>query len=180
MTETMDYGLFDGRPFFCTMGVGLDAEVAWQFDKADKRGLWTYISLAWAIWRHFTPEIYTIDVDGEKLVTQAVLVTTGNANQWGNQARICSLASVKDGLLDVVIVKPFRTWEIPSLAIRLLTGNAHKSRRTQMLRGRRITIQRPFMGPAHYDGDPCMKDTEMTVEAVPAALRVIVPEGKKI
>ena len=178
--KTMDYGLVDDRPFFCTMGVGLDADVAWQFDKANTRGLWTYISLAWGIWRHFTPETYTIDVDGEKMVTSAVFVTTGNANQWGNQARICSLASAADGLLDVTIVKPFHTWEIPSLAIKLLTGYAHKSRRTLMLRGKRITIRRPLMGPAHYDGDPCMKGTDITVEVVPAALRVIVPEGKQI
>lgn len=180
ITATMDHGLVDDRPFFCTMGVGLDAEVAWQFGKAGKRGLWTYISLAWRIWRHFTPETYTIDVDGEKLVTPAVFVTTGNANQWGNKARICSLSSIADGLLDLTIVKPFHTWEIPVLAIKLLTGYAHTSHRTQMLRGKRITIQRPLMGPAHYDGDPCMKGTEITVEIVPAALRVVIPEGKKI
>lgn len=178
--KTMDHGLVDGLPFFCTTGVGLDAEVAWQFDKAGTRGLWTYISLAWSIWRHFTPDTYTIDVDGQTLVTPAVIVTVGNANQWGNQARICSLASVTDGLLDVTVVKPFRTWEIPVLATRLLTGYAHKSRRTVMLRGKRITIRRSFMGPAHHDGDPSMKGTDITVEVAPAALRVIVPKGRII
>lgn len=180
ITASMDYGLIDGKPFFCTTGVGLDAEVAWQFDKADKRGLWTYISLAWRIWRHFTPDTYTIDVDGQTLVTPAVIVTVGNANQWGNQARICSLASLTDGTLDITIVKPFHTWEIPMLATRLLTGFAHKSRRTIMLRGKRITIHRSSIGPAHHDGDPCMKGTDITVEVAPAALRVIVPKGRNI
>lgn len=179
-TATMDYGLVDDRPFFCTTGVGLDAEVAWQFDKAKTRGLWTYISLAWQIWQHFTPDTYTIDIDGKTIVTPAVFVTVGNANQWGNQARICSLASVADGQLDLTIVKPFRTWEIPVLATKLLTGFAHTSRRTEMLRGKKIIIRRGAMAPAHYDGDPCMKGTEIIVQAVPAALRVIVPEGRKI
>ena len=125
ITETMDYGKVDGRPFFCTSGVGLDAEVAWEFASAGKRGLWTYISLAWKIWQHFKPETYTIDVDGRTLSVPAVFVTVGNANQWGNQARITSLASVRDGLLDVTVVAPFHTCEIPVLATKLLDGRAH-------------------------------------------------------
>ena len=178
--ETIDYGLVDGRPFFCTTGVGLDAEVAWQFAASGKRGLWTYISLAWKIWQNFSPETYTIEVDGETFTAPAVFVTVGNANQWGNQARITSLASVQDGLLDVCVVAPFHTLEIPVLAAKLLDGRAHTSSRARMLRGRRIVIRREHEGPAHYDGDPCRKGTEIIVEAVPAALKVMVPKNKKI
>ena len=179
-SETMDYGTVDGRPFFCTSGVGLDAEVAWEFASAGKRGLWTYISLAWKIWQHFKPETYTIDVDGRTLSVPAVFVTVGNANQWGNQARITSLASVRDGLLDVTVVAPFHTWEIPVLATKLLDGRAHTSRRVTLLRGRQVTVVREKEGPAHYDGDPCMKGKEIHYEIVPAALHVRVPAGRKI
>ncbi len=179
-SETMDYGRVDGRPFFCTSGVGLDAEVAWEFASAGKRGLWTYISLAWKIWQHFKPETYKIDVDGRTLSVPAVFVTVGNANQWGNQARITSLASVQDGLLDVTVVAPFHTWEIPVLATKLLDGRAHTSRRVTLLRGKRVTVVREKEGPAHYDGDPCLKGKEIHYEIVPAALHVRVPAGRKI
>lgn len=179
-SETMDYGMVDGRPFFCTSGVGLDAEVAWEFASAGKRGLWTYISLAWKIWQHFKPETYKIDVDGRTLSVPAVFVTVGNANQWGNQARITSLASVQDGLLDVTVVAPFHTWEIPVLATKLLDGRAHTSRRVTLLRGKRVSVVREKEGPAHYDGDPCMKGKEIHYEIVPAALHVRVPAGRKI
>lgn len=179
-SETMDYGMVDGRPFFCTSGVGLDAEVAWEFASAGKRGLWTYISLAWKIWQHFKPETYKIDVDGRTLSVPAVFVTVGNANQWGNQARITSLASVQDGLLDVTVVAPFHTWEIPVLATKLLDGRAHTSRRVTLLRGKRVTVVREKEGPAHYDGDPCLKGKEIHYEIVPAALHVRVPAGRKI
>ncbi len=179
-SETMDYGTVDGRPFFCTSGVGLDAEVAWEFASAGKRGLWTYISLAWKIWQHFKPETYKIDVDGRTLSVPAVFVTVGNANQWGNQARITSLASVQDGLLDVTVVAPFHTWEIPVLATKLLDGRAHTSRRVTLLRGKRVTVVREKEGPAHYDGDPCLKGKEIHYEIVPAALHVRVPAGREI
>ena len=48
----IDAARLDGRPFFCTAGVGLDADVAWDFARSPKRGLGTYISTAWGLWKH--------------------------------------------------------------------------------------------------------------------------------
>lgn len=180
VSETMDYGKLDGNPFFCTAGFGLDAEVAWEFASSGKRGLWTYISLAWKIWKHFTPQTYRIETEGTAITAKAVFVTVGNANQWGNQARITSLASVKDGMLDVTVVAPFHTYEIPLLAIKLLDGRAHTSRRVTMLRARKVTVVREKEGPAHHDGDPCMEGREIHFEIVPSSLHVMVDAGRKI
>jgi len=176
--DTMDCGRVDGRPFFCTAGVGLDAIVAWKFAQSPRRGLFTYIAKAWETWKTYRGEDFEIEVDGETLRTRAVIVTIGNANQWGNQARITPLASVSDGLLDVTVVLPFRTVEIPVLAARLLLGKAAGSRRVRSLRGRRVVIRRAEDGPAHYDGDPCTLGREIVFEVEPAALRVVVPENR--
>lgn len=176
----MDCGLMDGKPFFCTSGVGLDADVAGQFASASRRGVGSYISLAWKLWQKFHPETYTIDIDGKQIVTPAVIVTVGNANQWGNQARITDLASVQDGLLNLVIVKPFRTWEIPILALKLMLGHTHTSKRVMTFEGKHITLDRPFPGTAHFDGDPVRKGAHIEWEIVPNALRVLVPRYKDI
>ena len=176
----IDYALLDTDPFFCTAGVGLDAEVAWAFASSGKRGLGTYISLAWKIWQRFRPDTYTIEVDGTSITAPAVMVTVGNVNQWGNQARITSKASVSDGMLDVAVVAPFHTYEIPVLAAKLLDGRAHTSRRVRMLRGRSVTLSRPQEGPAHFDGDPCRKSRVLHFEIVPKALNVIVPKGRTL
>ncbi len=179
-TTRMDYGLFGDRPFFCTTGAGFDAEVAWRFAQAGTRGLWTYISEAWKTWKNFTPDTYEIIVDGSLWTGPAVMVTVGNVNQWGNQARITSLASVKDGLLDVAVVEPFHTVEIPVLAAKLLDGRAHTSRRTKMFKGRHVEIRRTAEGPAHIDGDPFMAGRTLVFDIVPSALEVIIPENRKI
>ncbi|MBP5740485.1 MAG: diacylglycerol kinase family lipid kinase, partial [Bacteroidales bacterium] len=115
-----------------------------------------------------------------KWAGRAAMITVGNVNQWGNQARITPLASVTDGLFDITIVEPFRTWEIPSLALKLLTGQAHKSRRTVCLRGAEVMIHRSSEGAMHYDGDPCEEGKEIKITMVPAALRVAAPDNKKI
>lgn len=178
--ERMDCGLVDGKPFFCTAGMGLDADVAWRFAASTRRGLITYIVLAWQLWKHFRPQQYTIDIDGTVITTPAVLVTVGNANQWGNQARIADLASVQDGLLNLVIVKPFRTREIPVLAAKLMDGRAHTSHHVQTLTGRHISIDREKPGPIHYDGDPIEAGTHIELEIVPGALKVLVPKHHNI
>lgn len=175
-SELIDYGVINGQqPFFCTTGVGLDADVAWEFAYSSKRGLLSYISLAWRIWRHSKPQNYVVEIDDKKMSIKAVLITVGNANQWGNQARITSLASVQDGLLDVCAVSPFKTIEIPILAAELLNGHAHKSRRVHMSRGKVITIHRQQEGPAHFDGDPYMMGTDIHITSVHAALNAMIP-----
>jgi len=175
-TVRMDHGRIDDEPFFCTAGVGLDAMVAEKFAHAPRRGIFTYISEAWKTWRDWRGEDFLLEIDGERIETPAVIITAGNADQWGNQARITPRASVRDGLLDLTVVLPFRTAEIPVLAAQLMTGNACRSRRTRSFRGREILLRRAAAGPAHFDGDPCRKGTEIRFTVVPKALDVVVPE----
>lgn len=178
-TERIDFGMINGQqPFFCTAGVGLDADVAWAFANNNRRGLWSYIVLAWRIWRHSKPQDYVVEIDKNKMQVKAVLITVGNANQWGNQARITSLASVQDGVLDACIVVPFKTIEIPVLAVELLTGHAHKNPRVHMLRGKEIFIHRQQEGPIHFDGDPYMMGTDIQFTTEQSALSVIIPVSK--
>ena len=168
----IDYATLDGRPFFCTVGVGFDAQVAWKFSSAGVRGLRTYISESWKTWKGFEPDIYEIRVDDQRWKGPAAMVTVGNVNQWGNQARITSLASVRDGLLDVTVVKPFHTVEVPVLAAKLLDGRAHTSRR--------VEIRRSSEGPAHIDGEPLLMGDTLIADIVPSGLRTVVLSGKKI
>ena len=106
-------------------------------------------------------------------------MTVANAGQWGNQARIAPASSVKDGALDVTVVLPFRTVEIPLLATLLMTGQAARSRRVKCLRGKEVRIRRAGPGPAHYDGDPCLLGEEIVFGIETGRLRVVVPEGRE-
>lgn len=179
-TEKVDYATVNGRPFFCTAGVGLDAEVAWKFASDKKRGLARYMRISWDLWKGYRPDTYEIEVDGVTHSLPAVIVTVGNANQWGNEARITDRASICDGMLDVAAVQPFKSLEIPQLAAKLMAGRAHTSRRVTNFRGREVVLRRHAPGAAHADGDPLWLEEELRFEVVPAALNVIVPYKHKI
>ena len=175
----IDAARLDGRPFFCTAGVGLDADVAWDFARSARRGLGTYISTAWGLWRHGDrAHPYRVTTDAGTWSGPAVIITVGNANQWGNEARIVPKASLRDGLLDVTVVEPFATWEIPILAAQLMTGKADSSRRVRSFRSTRVQISRDHPGPAHCDGDPFEAGADLLLEIMPGALDVVVPPSR--
>lgn len=168
----------NGRPFFCTTGAGFDAEVALAFSRAGKRGLKTYITCSWDIWRHYEPQKYNIRIDGTSTELKAMFITAGNANQWGNSALIAPEASVKDGMIDLTVVKPFHIWQFPVLVWRLFRGTANRSRKVVHLRGSQIDIHRPSEGAMHCDGDPVVMGESLQIRIQPAALSVLVPKGQ--
>lgn len=175
----MDSCSVNGRPFFCTTGVGFDADVALAFAKAGKRGLKTYITKSWDTWRHYEPLTYSIDVDGSVKELKAMFIIVGNANQWGNRAKITPEASVQDGMMDVTAVVPFKMWQFPALGWRLFAGSANKSRKVVHLRGKHIVISRPAEGAIHFDGDPSEMGSSLDVTMKPASLKAIVPAASK-
>lgn len=171
----LDCAQICGRPFFSVCGTGLDAIVSEKFARSSTRGLFTYIRYALETWKGFVPERCRIIVDGRERVEDTVLVTVANSDQWGNGARIAPLASCGDGLLEVTVVKNFRSVDIPVLAWRLMTGTIDRSRKVLTLKGRQITICRTSEGPAHYDGDCFSAGKDLSIGLLDCQLRILAP-----
>jgi YegS/Rv2252/BmrU family lipid kinase len=170
----MDAAEVNGRLFFSVCGVGFDAVVSEKFAKCGKRGLANYVKLGLKTWVNYAPEHYTVEVDGVTVQTDAVFITVGNSNQWGNGAKITPLADCFDGLLDVSVVDKFGFLELPVQACRLMAGTVHKSRRVECYKGKKIRIIRNAEGPAHADGDWFVTSNVLDISVIPAALKVVV------
>lgn len=171
----LDAGTINGRMFVSVCGIGFDAVVSERFAKCGKRGLGSYIKQGLDTFRLYNPEKYKIIIDSNTYEHEAMLVTIGNSNQWGNEAKITPLADSSDGILDVSVVDGFKAVEIPWLAGLLMTGTAHKSPRVHTYCGKKITITRSSEGPAHADGDWFVTGKTIEIEVIPHALNVIVP-----
>jgi YegS/Rv2252/BmrU family lipid kinase len=170
---TIDTATVNGIPFVATMGVGFDAWIADQFAESAVRGLRTYLRVAASGLFGYSAEEYEIEIDGQQLRQRALLIAVANSSQYGNNARIAPLASLQDGLLDLVVVE--RASAIA--AARLFTGPIHRARGITVRQGRRIRIRRPAAGPAHLDGEPITLPESLTIEIVPQSLRVLVPDS---
>ena len=177
---TIDTATVNGEGWVGVMGVGLDAVIAERFASSDVRGLGTYVREGLKAFAGHRPEKYEISVDGTTHHLHAQVVAVANSSQYGNNARVAPLASLQDGVLDVVVIARAPLYAAPLLLVRLFNGTIHRSRRVSVLQGRRITIRRPAAGPAHLDGEPVTLPAELRIEVRPKSLRVILPSQRSI
>jgi YegS/Rv2252/BmrU family lipid kinase len=181
LTQPMDYGIVNGRPFFCTCGVGFDAFISQCFAESGKRGPVSYIENVLNSSLKYHPETYELDIvdnlDGEEVhqIHKAFLISFANASQYGNNAYIAPSASVRDGLMDVSIIEPFLPIEAPQMAIQLFNGTIEQNSRIKTFQCQKATIRRTKPGIVHYDGDPMQTDKDVEVEIVHNGLMCVSP-----
>jgi diacylglycerol kinase (ATP) len=171
----IDTGEVDGRPFVGVMGVGFDAHIAHEFAAHPARGLRTYLKVGLAAIARYRPEEYEIVADGETISTRAFAVDVANASQYGNNARVAATASVRDGLLDLVIIRDVSILAMPILLGRVFTGTLHRSRAVITRQVHEVIIRRQAAGQAHVDGEPIELGAEVRVGVRPQSLNVIAP-----
>ena len=167
----------EGIPFFCTCGMGFDAAVSKQFAEAGTRGPVTYLQTMIREYARFSPDTYRVTLgEGEEtLETEAFVLVVANASQYGNNAYIAPEADLSDGLLDLVLIRPFSPIEAPivlgDLMRRRLGGNKYYSAQKTT----QVCIERSQPGPVHVDGEPLELGTTLRVSLHHRALQVIVP-----
>lgn len=171
----LDVGYINGKPFFSVCGVGFDADVSKRFAESGRRGVITYIEEAYKLWRTFKPAQFSISIDGRQWSQEAVLITVGNSNQWGNEAKVTPHADISDGILDITVLDMFHNIELPHLATMLMVGNCDASSRVHCYRGKYIVIERETDGAVHFDGDWFITGRRIEIDIHPAELKVLAP-----
>ena len=176
-TDTFDYGLINGHPFFCTCGMGFDAHVSMLFAQSGKRGLSTYARMVVTEGLKYDGDTYDvtfIDGDGSTQHRKAFLVTCANAAQYGNNTYIAPGASMQDGLLDVIIIEPIKGVAATKVLMALFTKTIKRNRHVSFFRTRQLHIHRSSEGPIHFDGDPMVMGADIDIELKPRGLKAIV------
>lgn len=173
-----DYGEVNGRPFFCTFGVGFDAAVSHRFSLKHRRGLSTYISSAIDEFIQYHPQTYRI-ISGDTVITdRAFLVVVCNASQYGNNAFIAPTASIRDGLLDVTIVFEGNLITHALSGLEMITGSIGNHGKIRTFRTSELTIERSDDTVIHIDGDPAELPRDLHISCHPGQLKIFVTRHK--
>lgn len=167
-----DCGSVNGRPFFCTFGVGFDAAVSEKFSRDKRRGKLSYLRSAFNEWLSYNPEEYVISANGVVLTERAFLVAVCNASQYGNNAYIAPEASLTDGLLDVTIIHSGTPLTTALVGVDLMTGYINRNTLIHTFRTSHAVIERKQPGPSHIDGEPVMLANVMSVDCHRNALKI--------
>lgn len=170
-----DYGTVNGRPFFCTFGMGFDAAVSYRFARKHRRGLNSYIQSAIDEFIEYHPNTYEIITGHETLTERAFLVSVCNASQYGNNAFIAPAASIQDGLLDVTIIHDGTLIEKALSGVELLAGSIGNHGKIRTFRTPELTIRRHQPAITHIDGEPTELPAELNIKCHPGALKVFIP-----
>lgn len=170
----IDTGTFNGRSFFNMAGIGFDAHISAIFATSVKRGLGGYVKTTVTEISNYKCQNYHLEIDGKAINRDAFMISIANSSQFGNNAHISPFASLKDGLLDVVITKPFPLYQFPVLGYRMFNRSTHRSKYVEILKGKEIRIVRQGDGAIHLDGEPSEMGSVLQITIKPLSLSILV------
>jgi len=171
--EKIDTGTVNNRFFLNVCGTGFDVTVLdyAENEKKKHRGLTPYfLGLLKAVFHYRSVEL-KLTIDGKEEEGQYLICSIANGRFIGGGIPICPDADIRDGLLDLVLIRNIHRWQIPFYLPGLMMSKALHFRITRhtkvscvRIKGRSLRI--------NIDGDiQSMSEAEFSVK--PASLVLI-------
>lgn len=173
--KEIDFGVANDHIFFCTCGVGFDAEVAQKALNQKSRGLLMYLKNILNTYFDQDAKEYEIECPNGTVTTKAFVVTCANAAQYGYNAFIAPHADIQDGQMNIIILKPLGIFKVPKTSLQLFTKKMDKNKNMVEIITSKATIKRKDKGVMHIDGDAIMTEKDIQVEIFNKGLKVFVP-----
>ncbi|HJN05220.1 MAG TPA: diacylglycerol kinase family protein [Bacteroidales bacterium] len=174
-TSTIDTGSVNGNIFVSIAGVGFDALVAERFARGVRRGFLGYFQIIANEYFNYKPQTYKLTFDNGKVITErALFVAFANSNQFGYNTTIAPNAKLRDGLLDVCIVKKPQIYRIPLIASLLLLKRIDISPSATILKTKSLSVVRDHKGVVNIDGEAINFGKELEIKINPLSLKIII------
>jgi diacylglycerol kinase (ATP) len=155
-------------------GVGLDSFVAHSFDKLKIRGLWSYV---WVTFKNFfmlKPVNVTLRIDGEEPKEMNLFVLSiANTRQFGNNAYIAPDAKPDDGIIDIVLMRPFPKVLAPLMVYRLFRGTLNNSKYVSYIKTDKPFVIHTEENRFHIDGEAIEFNGDVVVKIKKDVLNVL-------
>ena len=139
----IDTGTVNDRFFLNVCGTGFDVTVLdyAESEKEKHRGLTPYfLGLIKAIF-HYKSVRLTVTADGEEETGEYLIWSIANGRFIGGGIPICPAADIRDGLLDLVLIRGIGRWQIPVHLPGLMLSRALKFRITRHRKVKRVLIE---------------------------------------
>jgi len=170
---SIDVGKINDCYFFGVAGVGLDAQIAAQFQEFGKRGPLPYFYVGFREFFKYSYEEITIMFDDRELITHPLLITVANTHQYGNGAVIAPHADYRDGLLDLCIIEKFNLFEGMFKFPSLFNNKIDRLSSYSTYRTAELHISRSEdSGIFHTDGEPHKGGRDLHIQLLKLALKV--------
>ena len=174
-TLTIDAGIVNDQPFFCTAGIGFDAYIGNEFIHGKARGLYGYVNHIIREYFKYRPSNYNVSLNGLEKKQEAFTITVANAGQYGNNAHIAPQANISDGLLDLCVVSNFPKLLGIKMSMQLFSKTIMKSPYYSNTKIQSVKISSDKSTFFHIDGEIFPLEKTLEISVIPRCLEVIVP-----
>ena len=176
--EQIDMIEMNGAYFLNVSGVGFDAEVAHVFNQQKMRGVLAYIYAIVKMWFRYPEKKYRIISDGKIMTVNCFILSIANSSQYGNNAKIAPHASMRDGLLDICILKRPAFLEILWFLFFFMNSRIYKLSYFKELQCKEAIIEGDI-DKVHIDGDAHNMKSPIHLKLHKGVLKAIVPKFVK-
>lgn len=177
-TVRCDVGQANGELFLNLAGVGIEAQIAYdfmQYGKTGKRGMWPYFKLGAKDAFTYQPKEMQLEYDGRQETLRPLSVTFANGTQYGSNFKIAPQASLTDGWLEKVVIKNVHKLKLLAAAPTFFTDNPAHLGVTDTTRVKHVLLRQPGEIIYHLDGEPKKTQDRLEIKILPAALNVLIP-----
>lgn len=177
-TVRCDVGQANGELFLNLAGVGIEAQIAYdfmQYGKTGKRGMWPYFKLGAKDAFTYQPQEMQLEYDGRQETLRPLSVTFANGTQYGSNFKIAPQASLTDGWLEKVVIKNVHKLKLLAAAPTFFTDDSTHLGVTDTTRVKHVLLRQPGEIIYHLDGEPKKTQDQLEIKILPAALNVLIP-----
>jgi len=181
--NTLNVDVIEINDLLClnVAGIGLDSFVAHSFDRLKTRGFWSYALCTLKNLINLRPVHIKIKISGEEAISEDLFVLSiANTRQFGNNAFIAPDAKPNDGIIDLVLIRPFPKILVPVFIYRLFTGTLNKSKYVKYIKTDKPFTIRTDETRFHIDGEPVEISGDVTVRVRREALTVLKTRHNKL
>lgn len=172
----IDLGFANSHLFASNAGLGFETEVIEGFHRFAARGIWSYARVILSrFWTYRPAEFLLTFSDGTQLRRRPFLLTVANGQAWGYGFWLDKKGSISDGKLDLTMVHPFPWWAGVCLIWHSLMGSLGRSRYTEIMQVRELTISQEGLRQFQVDGDLAAAHDTIKFSILPAGIMVFVP-----
>jgi diacylglycerol kinase (ATP) len=180
--DTVDIDVIEVNDKLClnVAGIGLDSFVAHSFSTLKLRGFIPYIWLTLKTFLRLRPFHVNIKCGDEEILSEKLFVLTiANTRQFGNYAFIAPEARPNDGIINLVLIKPFPKILGPLFIIRLFTKRINKSKYVIHITTDKEIVIETDETRFHIDGEPLKISGKVVVKIRREVLRVLKTSRNK-
>jgi diacylglycerol kinase (ATP) len=180
--DSMDIDVIEINDKLClnVAGIGLDSFVAHSFNNLKLRGFLPYVWLTLKTFLQLRPFHVKINCGGEEVFSDKLFVLTiANTRQFGNYAFIAPEARPNDGIIDIVLIKPFPKILGPIFIIRLFTKRINNSRYVTHIKTDKEIVIETDETRFHIDGEPLEICGKVVIRIKHEVLKVLKTTGYK-